>query len=1076
MNKKKIFSKIFLASFALSLPFTGFGLIKTSTVEAGTSSLGNYSESVSLTNSSFNGISSTYSKNDVSGWSRIRANGSATTMIIDTQKNYSINKDGVYYLACDNPNDASSNKDDHKILMVNSSLKNGQKDGYAREGYRSSEITLDADSYYYFQVAMKTASFNNSIEFGSIYLSGLKDKDGNDISASFEKETAKEWTNYYFFVATGSESQTVTLDLWLGTEKMNSYGVAFFDEVYISKFSENLFYDSYHEDHALSTSTTKLIELDGISTIDTSNLNFDFEKDFSSESDKLVDWTIDGSVTNSIRAHAEVLNINSKEGFETKIGKTYPGNNFKYNNNQSAVLWTEEESVVAIKSNEIDIDIHGNYKVSMLVRTDLEKGSFFIKVNETEKLFSQQMFIDYEELKNNYPLHSGESQGISSTSGSKFNNDYQIVEFYIQGSSYYNSAVTLTLQIGNDSSPALGYAIVDDITLEYVSSSEYENATDKLSLAVSSSSESIKNGFFNFVESQDKDLTYPIAPKNFVISQEDKDNMAAGVINTFNDYYNTYKTTYDWGKIANPANVQNAPTDAKNSNNVFMFWNQFMGYQSLSNSDNLSLSAETYYEISFDFKTYEGALSVELINDDGVLLFKDNNVTANGPWEKYRAYIYTGEASHSIKAIVHFGTETEKVKGYAFIDNFKLTTSTSENFNTSPKNIDLSSLLLNLDPTNSVNSNLTDHPAFKGSTINGSDTEGGVIIGNGNTSFTDQFNNPIDKDQDLKNNVLVMRVGDKSAYKLTSTFKLDVEQDAYYSLEFKLLTNYFKDLEELPEKDEDGNKIQYDYGFSVGLSNFDATIKTTNNTGWKNYVILFKSTKTESVNLEFYLTSDHKGIYGTAFITDLKWEKSDEGTFSSAESKESYNKTLFTTQTSSSTEDSDESDSDNEQDSTTTSSGDINWLLIPSIITAVAVLIAVIGSLIRKINSGKKSIKKGKETYDRKTTLDKNVIKTEALKIQTTEIEKLNKDITSIKEEIVNLDQEHKEYIEEARSQNEGRITKDIEKQFKAYSNKRTKLTEKLQETEEHLKTVNSPEYLLYLEKKVVNDKNKTNK
>ena len=1065
MNKKKLFSKIFLASLTLALPLTSLPLMDASVQSfAGTSSLGSYSESVTLTNSSFNNITSTSASNDVSGWKRIRANGSATMKIIDTESILS-----SYYLSCDNPKDASSNSEDHKILMINSALKSGQKDGFAREGYKSNSISLEANSFYHFQIAMKTESFNDSLEFGSIYLSGLKDKDGNEVKASFEKQTANEWTNYYFFVATGDEKQEVSIELWLGTQLMNSYGVAFFDEVYVTRYSENLFYDSLYENHSTlqggvykQNDTTKYIKIDAEEKINTAGLNFNFEKNYSAEADKLVDWTIDSSITTSSKAYAEVMNINSKSGFETKTGKTYPGSNFRYDNNQSLVLWTDEPATVSVKSNEIEIKALANYKISMLVKTNLEQGSFYVSANETEKIFSQQAFISSPELKESYSLHSGKGSAVASSTGNKFENNYQTVDFFIQGNNFYDSAVTLSLNLGDETSGALGFAVIDDITIEYVSASDYEKATDKLSFAVGNSSETITNGFFNFTDNSE-DLTYPLPAKDFTIIQEDKDNMAAGIINTYEDYYDEYKTSYEWGNLANPALVQGAPVNSTKSNNMFMFWNKLNGYQSLSNTNAFSVDSNNYYELSFAFKTYSAGLTVEVINDENIVLFRDENITADGPWQTYKTYIYTGEASHSLKVVIHFGTKENKVKGYGFIDNLKLTTSSSEVFNACDKKMDLSNLLLNIDPFNEVNSNLTNHPAFKGSLENGSDGEGGVIIGNGNTSFTDQNNNPIDKDQDLKNNVLVVRVGENSTYKLKSTYTLDLEKDAYYSLKFKLLTNHLK---EYSEEDDD-------YGALVGLSGFDKTEKIINNKGWQEYTVLFKATEAKSANIEISLSSDSEEIYGTLYVTDLIWEKVEESVFTSAENKDNFNKTLFTTQTSQESED---DKTESEDDKTETTNENFNWILIPSLITAVALILAVIGGALKKVKSGKKSVKKDKEAYDRKQTLNKNFIKTEALKIRDAEARKLENEINTLTEDLKQLEKNHKDYIEESRALNNGKITKEIEKQFKVYSSKRNKLSDKLQNAKEHLENINSPEYLIVLEKKVTSDALKLNK
>lgn len=1053
----------------------GVGIVST-TAKADTAITGSYSEIVEVSNSSFNSSSSTYSKNDVTGWTRIKGDGRATTMIIDTKgENFSKYRSSEFLLSCDSPNAAGTR--DSKVLMVNSAIKSGQTDGQTHEGYKSSIISLSENSFYSFKVAMKTKSFNESKEFGSIYLSGLKDKDGKAVKLAFEQKSAGEWTNFYFFVATGDTAQNVTLNLWLGTENINSTGVAFFDEVSLNRYSENRFYEVLKKNHAgfnTETSTTKFVKIDSSRKfIDMTGYNFDFEENKTSDPYNLPKWKIVDDVTTSTKAHAEPINMQSKESFESKVGKAYPGTNYKDNNSQSLVLWTEEATTLAVESKPLQIKAHGVYKISMLVKTNLEQGAFKIKAIETDAIRTA-----FPSIKDSYTLHTAESTEVTSTSSNNFVNNYQEVSFYIQGHSLYNSEVKLQLCLGSSDTGALGYAIIDDITVETVPSEELPSS-NKMSLLPTSSSDTIANGMFNFTSVKEAELSYPLLPASWTITQDENDYTKAGIINTYSAYYAEYSSEL-WGSLPNPATIDGAPLKETAPNNVFMFWNGLDSYQSITNASTFSISAGSYYDLSFQYKTYgSGSMTVELVNSDGVVLSSEENVSAGASWETYHSYIYTGEAAHDVKLLIHFGTKENKISGYAFLDNVKIATSTEDVYKTADRHIDLSNLLLNLDAYDKVNSNITDHPAFSGSITTGTDGEGGVVIGNGNTSYSDQNNNPIDKDQDLANNVLVLRVGESSAYKLTSKFKLKLEgsdsENKYYQLTFKALTNYLPALEDMPEKDDDGNVIEYTYGLSVGVSGYDKASKIITNDGWTEYTIIFKAGSSESVNLELELISNNPNVYGTAFITDLAWTTTDEAAYSAAESKTNYNKTLFTTTKSTDASD-DKTDDDNKDDNNnndTTSSDNYVWILIPSIITAVAIIIAVVGAFMRKLKPSKK-IKEAKENkklaeqdYDRKNKLDEAYIKNQAKKLREEEIAKIEKNIEILTNELEELEAGHKKFIEESRKENGGKITKEIEKQFKLYSSKRAKMTDKLERAKETLATVKNPEYLLILEKKV---------
>ena len=1070
MNKRKLFNKIFITSMMLALPATAIAVPFAYTSSQAQIQEGFHYENLTIPNSSFSSSSSSYSRNDLTGWKRIKADGSATTMIIDTDKDYSSNKNGIYFLSLDKDINSANPENDNKVLMINSALKKDEKDRFANEGYRSDPISLSENSYYFFEVSMKTASFSNASEFGSLYISGLKDKDDKDVVLSFEKQQARDWTKYFFFIETGSKAQNVTLDLWLGTENEKSRGVVFFDEVYAKKLSENEFYDELFNDFSdfdgvnyAQKSTVKFTSLkDNSNLIDSTGYNFDFEDG----TNVLSHWNVvDQSFTPST-AHAQNLNLLAKNSFKEKIGKNCPGTNYstkkdsegktiaKEYNTQALVLWTDEPSHIAVESESIDIKAHTYYKISMYVKSDLNSGSFTAKIQEQDDIFT-----NFPSLNEAYPIHSGESSKITSTSGNNFTNGYELVELYVEGNQLYNSKIKLQLCLGNKDNLANGYVAIDDIKIEKIAQSDYKESNN-ISLAYTTNSDlSIKNGLFNNVSSEEISSIFT-KPADFKTTTQG-DEFKSGIINTYEDYFNEFKSELGLD-VANPAMLKNAPFKKTESNNVFAFYNPYNGYQSLQPSTALSVEKDKTYQLSFDVTTYTSPITISLLDEDGVVLY-NNNVKTENEWKNFKISIKAGQSTSSITLIINFGTSEEKVQGFAFIDNLKF----EENENEADENLDLTNFMLNLDPNGTVNSRITKHSAFNGSLTKGKVGEGGVIIGKGNTSYTDRNNNPIDQNTELNNNVLVINAGENSTYKLTSKFKLDVEEGKFYKLSFKLLTAGLPDLDSLPKTDENGKEIEYKYGVTIGLNGYDNVSCLSCESGWKEYSVIFKSESKESVNFIYSLVSDQEGLFATSFLTDISWSESDESAYSNAENKEEFGKTLFTAVKSNSTEESENTDEDSEATPTETNNNDINWLLIPSLIFGVAIVIAIIGAIFRKISSKKKPENKPKEKYDRKETLDKNVLKVEAIKLRDQEIKTIESSIESLEKDLSEIEKEHKEYINASRTKNNGKITKEIEKQFKIYGSKRSKIVDRINLLKEQLVSVKSPEYLLTLEKKV---------
>lgn len=1042
MTKKKLLTNISAGIFALAAPFAMMAALPTDRSITSYAANSEYQQTVSITNGSFNATTSSYLQDDFSGWSRERGNTGANTMVIDIAKNYSSYSSTTYYLK-ENPGQKGT---DGKILMINSATAAPSSQNFSAspktEGYISNSISLNANSYYEFQVSMKTASFDEATEFGSIYISGLKDENDHDVSLCYKDITARNWETYYFYIATGETSQSITIDLWLGNENIGSTGVVFFDEVAGVRLSENAYYESIQHRDA-SGNNYKTASFDGREIVDTSALNFDFEQDNSSAVNSLVGWKLENPVSNG---HARIIDMN-QGNFENITSFTYPGTDFSKNNTKSLVLWADD-GYVNVLSQSFDISAFGLYKVTVRAKTADLNGTFAITAREPSDVNLPGI--------SSHSICTATSTAISGDGSDEFINKYNEMVFYIQGYNLYDSKVELLLSLGTSDSHATGAVVVDNIVVEKVDSDDFKTDGNYLELKIGESEEeSILNGNFDIAGDVDKKLSYPVAPANWTINQSSANSKKqAGIINIYAPYFTAAGFSF-----ANPGSSLNSTTT--DVENIFMMYNSQLDYQSVTSSA-FDIAAGSYNDITFRFKTLgEGSsINVKIVDEDGIVLRYDKNISSEN-WTDYTCTINAGEASNSLKLVVELGSADAKVNGYAFIDRAELATSSEDTFSSAEHKIDLSGFMLSLDPNDSINNAISPSNAFTGAISSGSydSCEGGIVKGEGNTNFeyidADGKICPID-DGTLKNNVLVIQTYTASTYTLTSNFKLSTESETnYYKLTFRLLTTF-------PAAYRANKDAKY--GVKIGLDGFDMIEELKSNDGWQEYTILFKSTEAKDANFKFSLVSDELNTAGCAYLTDITWAESDEATYTAASSKDNFEKTLFTSNI---TADDEAADDEEETDDDTNSNASIDdsmWLLIPSLITAVALIIAIIGFSLRHVKF-KKTDKKRKETYDRNTTASE-IITNQAKDVQKAEIEKVDGQIDTLKTQIEKLEAQNKDVSAKAREA--GKVTAEVEKEFKAFASKRGKLQKQIEELGEHKAMLASPEHLLSIEKKIV--------
>lgn len=1048
-----------------------------------------------ITNPSFEDGSKPYDDDDdgaVGYWQAINADSNANGMIIDVGRGSSSEGDGQnstfshyqedYY--CLDRNPLAELGDDSRILMINSKTPDStSNNNLANKGFRSSEITLSPNSYYSFSFAVKTDLNGDDFVFASAYLTGIVDEEDNSLKIGYERLTNSQWQSYQIFVATGDEEQTVTLDFYLGTNSGEySSGVVFFDEVSLTQYSANAFMSSamiagYSSDNYsdLTNPETKFLVstlLDTDENIVDESYNFDFENEITSSNTISPAW----DVKQSQSGHARVMRLQDPtSNFKTQTGYDYIGMDLSYDilddkqNTQALVLYTDKNAdsgYVSVQSKAIDINPHQIYKISASVKVaSIESGSFTLGIAEVGKTDDgyQGIYAYYPTLENSsYSLQSGQTSGITSNTTNNFTNNYQTVELYVKGHSLYKSSFNVVLSLGDSSAAAKGCVVVDNIKITSASYEEYNNASNKYELS-SYTTENENNSYFNSTQAAQKG--YPVAADKYTSEIADERYNTAGVIYLYNqEMFKQMYSDYDWATF-----YPGKPASSAQTNNVYMMHNNSYSYQSLT-SPTLTLAANSYQKISFDFYTQSrtsanlASISVEIVDENGIVLFEQDGIESADHWSKFEVVFHTAETiSSSVTVKISFGTEESREVGTVYIDNLLLSTSSSTEYQTASNKNDFSDYYLSFESDELTGDAYTSSTttayqfsvdqALDGGSLTDSQYAVGALV-NGK-------NNIYGIENDL--NLLVISTRRPSTATIRSVFPITFASSTYYKLTFDLQTF-------LPDKEELDDEKEYNYGVSISIDGFEVISNLTSDK-LDSFTIYLNSSSAATAEIVFSLTSDSMETLGTAVLTNIDITESSQIEFNSATINPDYQEKVFQSNyISSDSDDNTEDDGSSDSGDTTTPSNSVDpWLLIGSIIMTLAIIVAVVAVLLKKIKIKRKP-KLEKSGYDRKISIDLDLVANEAKRRRDEQLNDLFESKKSLQNEKTTLEEQHKFFVQESRAANKGKITKEIEKEFKSYASSMKKLEEKLAIIDEQVAAVSSPDHLIEIEKDVMQE------
>lgn len=1098
-NKTQIIKTCALALIPASFATTmaGISAVQTAYADTTKSYVKSYQESVTISNASFTTASKPYSSgNEFTGWSAIERESKATGMIIDTTddetSSSAFSKYRETYNLVSNPGQMGN---DTRVLMINSSTKNGATQE-AYKGYRSNSISLQANSYYKFSVAVKTALNQEAQVNASVYISGLKDKSGEEISLGYEGLNNSSWKEHYFFIATGSQAQTITIDLYLGSANgMRSNGAVFFDDIQGYRFSQNEFYDeivregytgnddykTYHSsfENPVFLASDLLEERPFVSGLE--DYNFDFENTIEDNTNTLGD---EFSVAGKENGHAliqDILNMQSSD-FKKLTGYDYVGTDLSKDNSQALILFTGKKEngemtnakgYVGVESKEIEIKAHTIYKISLKAKVSkIEEGSFYLKVQENDNIiynYSDLLSEEENEVgKEVYSLKSGKSTAITSNVTNNFENDYQTVTFFVKGHSLFSSSINLGLWLGDEESQAKGCVVVDNITVEYATYSDYEGASNKLELTSTlASDKGITNGEFDKSENEKAEENFLVKASSWTVSKENDKN-ESGIVylynaETFKEMYPSSK--YSWSGIY-PGKMTSSAVEYPN--NVYLMSNQTASYQSITSSSFTlqTSSGASYHKLAFSLYSQDGndlnnvsKIKVEVIDENGIVLFSKNDIRSLNKWSEFEVYFHThANISHTAQVKVSLGEEDDKVCGAVYLDNFSFESSADFEtaYTSSTNKVDLSLLGLDEETTNELQ--LSNFYAFSDGTTTFTQPRnetGSAGIINGRENAYNEFN----EDLKIEDNYLVLSTAQVGSVKLTSKYKFKFEDNKYYKLSFDLAT-IFNESALNAKTDEHDCK----YGVSVIVDGYEEISGLLSADKLKSYEIFFSSASS-TPTLQIKLVSDCADTLGTALITRLDFASVEENVYNNAKVSSDLDDKVYIAKTAEEQPEEPDKDDDNNDDSQT--STDNAWILIPSIITGLAVIVGVVGYAMRHVKL-KKIDKIKKAAYDRKLSVNHDAIMVEAQKRRDGELEVLNKAKASLLEERTALEQEHKEFIKSAREKDGEKISREVEKAFKTYNANLHKINQKIDIIKEKIDHTISAEYLLTIERKIL--------
>jgi len=420
-------------------------------------------------------------------------------------------------------------------------------------------------------------------------------------------------------------------------------------------------------------------------------------------------------------------------------------------------------------------------------------------------------------------------------------------------------------------------------------------------------------------------------------------------------------------------------------------------------SSTKSLQTNSYHRFDIDVQTQNSPVKLSLVTtkDSKEIELTAVNVPVTGAknWQTVSLYIYTGYQSVDVSLKATLASESY---GYAYLDNAKFDSNvapTADEFNA----ISSSDFTAKCDMSDfSSSKDLYSHnenESVKFDIVNLDSDLSNIIYD------TEHVNNFASLDN---RNVLMINAYNDTNYTLTSNIGFKFEASKYYKVSIKAYTQNIQ----ANDSSVDTSLL----GAGIKLSGYtDSFTHIISDNVWTTYTFyVYSETETTSY-LELSLGNEDAGSKGYVFFGDIEVNADITETEYNAKTNSSTVKVLKTESTS------EDTNSDTNTDEEPTSNN--TWIyLIPSLLTALAIIIAIVGVTLRKVKF-KKRTKKTKTAYDRNKTVSKQYYTRKATTLREEKLREMNKDLEKINNERKKFEDEYKQDLTKLREMKIKRAT-----------------------------------------------------
>jgi len=612
------------------------------------------------------------------------------------------------------------------------------------------------------------------------------------------------------------------------------------------------------------------------------------------------------------------------------------------------------KSPLADKSYSFTFDAHAIYMINFYT---LGASSAYFRLYDTRFGTDLPDYIT--------PYDSGYvTLGAAADSSAPSHNNWILNTIFVTGTALVDTnTYNFEFWVGN-ADAATGYLLVDDFSIVKVSQSYHDrhsSDTNAMDLKLDSLQDSadINNAFFNAGTIRSVTAPYPLIASNWTVFAEGNavsdqtafPSIIDGIVNTDTNHWNNNNVTISnggsvggkaYGAAQNPGSItyrdQTGSSLVNSNNNIFMMQNMQPTSQRVA-SNSFSLAADSNNTISFYAATL-GLTNTEvwavlemnghevtrlrLLNPDLGANLSSDKIASAQPWRNYSISVQTSKFSGPSCTISFLlGDMSNKTTGCLFIDNIQIAQNLTSAADTSVDLSDPSKLYLK--STGSTTSDQGGDSLFFAPTTSGTatahfDTSNNVLaiqtVGASHAVVENSMTEPLTTDKWYKYTVTVS----SAAVDIDQTYyDNDEKPDWGLSLRLKGMTGGYEylqnaDIESMPH---DLKLIGGNY-----VNCFDFT-----------FVIKPSSSFDMALSIEF--GSDGQDVVGSIGIVATSLTEIDESTFNAFKGNDYVRMiTDGTSESNSGTND--------------TKPININWLVVPTIIMSVAIIVAVGGTLIRR--------------------------------------------------------------------------------------------------------------------------------